>query len=99
MIISGTCYSNTKPANRGAEEDPRELVIFTIARLICDERLRTTRLQVTVLFPAYTTQELFVNVAKLMEETQCKMCCYLCQRGNEKEVIPLAPKTPIWGQN
>lgn len=88
MIISGTCYSNTKPANRGAEEDPRDLVIFTIARLICGERLRATRLQVTVLFCAYRTQELFVNVAKLMEEAQCETGCYLYKRGKEKVVIP-----------
>lgn len=78
------------------EEDPRDPVIFTIARLICGERLRTARLQVTVLFPAYRTQELFVSVAKLMEEAHREMGCYLCQRRKEKVVIPpWLPKLPL----
>lgn len=41
--------------------------------MLYGERLKTTRLQVTVVFLAYVTQELFVNVAKLMDEAHCKI--------------------------
>lgn len=94
MIVSGTCYGNKKPANRGAEETPRNPRIVNISEFIHPDKLdwyvardsksQGSKSQFYFLLTLHSCLSMWRSWRK---SPHCKVGCSMHQRGKETEMI------------